>query len=60
MASSYYGTVFAPENAVEYLSSEEGFDEAYVRLLNCKFEYREIFAHHHLEKIEKEISKYVK
>lgn len=60
MASTYYGTVLAQENGVEYLATEEGFDEAYNHLLNGHFEYREIFAHNHKERLENEISKYIK
>lgn len=60
MASTYYGTVLAPENAVAYLDDENGFDEAYTHLLTGQFEYREIFAHNHVENLKNVIEKYIK
>lgn len=59
MASTYYGTVLAPENAVAYLDDENGFDVAFSHLLKDEFEYREIFAHNHVEKLKKVIEKYI-
>ncbi len=59
MASTYYSNVLLPKNAVVYLTSVEEFDSAYVHLLTDKFEYREIFAHNHKERIQKELHKYI-
>lgn len=59
MASTYYGTVLSPENAVAYLESEDGFDAAYKQLIEGDFEYREIFAHNHIEKLQNVIKKYL-
>ena len=59
MASTYYSNVLLPKNAVVYLTSVEEFDSAYVHLLTDKFEYREIFAHNHKDRIQKELQKYI-
>lgn len=60
MASTYYGTVLASENAVVYLDDENGFDKAFSHLLTGEFEYKEIFAHNHVENLKKVIESYIK
>ena len=51
MASSYYGHILKEENAVRYLGSEQGFEDAFQELLSQEFIYKEVFAHNHIKRL---------
>ncbi|WP_448789130.1 hypothetical protein [Bacteroides graminisolvens] len=50
-ASTYYKSVLKTKNGVDYIDSVDSFDEAYLRLLNEHFEYKEIFVHNNIENL---------
>lgn len=51
LASEYYGNILTRKNGAVYITRKEEFDEAVEELLNGIFEWKELFAHHHTDRI---------
>lgn len=59
-ASTYYGQLLKEENGVVYIKNVDEFDRAYNTIKNGKFDYKEVFVHNHVDKIDKVIKNYIK
>ena len=51
MASTYYGDLLKEENGAFYISTQKDFSSALLSLKQNRFNYLEVFAHQHIDKI---------
>lgn len=58
-ASSYYGKLLSLESGAVYISDTEEFDNAYKRVLDGKFNFKEVFVHNHVERMARVIKDYL-
>ena len=53
LATEYYGDILTKKNGAVYITKLEEFDGAVNELNGGDFEWKELFAHHHTERIKK-------
>ncbi|SDG62761.1 hypothetical protein SAMN04487901_106111 [Prevotella communis] len=53
LATEYYGDILSNKNGAVYITTKEEFVGAAQKLDDADFEWKELFAHHHTEKIKK-------
>lgn len=52
----YYGHILYEENGAMYIDYPQQFNSALITLLNMQIKWKELFAHHHAEKINQLIN----
>jgi hypothetical protein len=59
-ASTYYGNQLLNRNGAYYIGTIEDFDVVYNEITRSDFLYLEVFAHNHVDRIQKVISEYIR
>lgn len=59
LATQYYGNILEEINGAVYINGADELENAFNYIENTKFEYKNIFAHNHTEKLRKVVEKYI-
>lgn len=60
IAATYFKAILQEENGAVYIDNAQQFDEAYQKIHEHDFEYREIFAHDHEKRLMDVVNEYIK